>query len=106
MNVWLNRAFLVFIILASAQARPIALVGGRLIDRFGGHPLANSVIIIENERVTAVGTFGALEVPRDAVILSTERMEVLPGLFDSHVPTTLLGHSHYEHWDRTYLARM
>src|SRR5262245_45563600 len=39
MNSYLIRVFLFFIILASAQARPIALVGGRLIDGFGGHPL-------------------------------------------------------------------
>src|SRR5262249_61673713 len=75
MNAWLIRAFLFFIILASAQARPIALVGGRLIDGFGGHPLANSVIIIENERVTKVGTVGALDVPPDAEIISTEGMD-------------------------------
>src|SRR6516165_8207345 len=92
MNAWLIRAFLFFIIVASAQARPIALVGGRLIDGFGGHPLANSVIIIENDRVTKVGTVGALD--------------VLPGLWDCHVHTMLLGHSDYEHWDKAYPTRM
>src|SRR4030095_11496762 len=105
MNSWLVRAFLFFIFLASAQARPIAMVGGRLIDGFGGHPLANSVIIIENERVTKVGTVGALDVPPDAEIISTEGMDVLPGLWDAHVHTMLLGHSNYEHWDKTYPAR-
>src|SRR6266540_6469380 len=98
MNAWLIRASLFFVILASAQARPIALVGGRLIDGFGGHPLANSVIIIENERITAIGTVGALKVPADAEIISTEGMDVLPGLWDCYVHTTLLGHSDYEHW--------
>ena len=39
----------------SAVARPTALVGGRLIDGFGGPPLANSVILIDNERITAIG---------------------------------------------------
>ena len=80
MNACLIRAFLFFIILASAKARPIALVGGRLIDGFGGHPLANSVIIIENERVTAISTVGALDVPPDAELISTEGMDVLPKL--------------------------
>ena len=106
MNACLIRAFLFLIILASAQARPIALVGGRLIDGFGGHPLANSVIIIENERVTKIGTVGALDVPPDAEIISTEGMDVLPGLWDCHVHTMLLGHSDYEHWDKTYPPRM
>ncbi len=90
----------------NALARPIALVGGRLIDGFGGPPLANSVIIIEDERITAVGTIGALAVPPDAEVISTEGMSVLPGLWDCHVHTMLLGHSDYEHWDKTYLKRL
>src|SRR5262252_1388079 len=106
MSVWLIRAFLFFIVFASAQARPIALVGGRLIDGFGGHPLANSVLIIENERCTKIGTVGTFEVPPDAEIISTEGMDVLPGLWDCHVHTTLLGHRDYEHWDKTYPPRM
>src|SRR5437867_10169324 len=103
MNSYLIRAFLFLIILASAQARPLALIGGRLIDGFGGHPLANSVIIIENERTTAIGAVGTLKVPADAAVISTEGMAVLPGLWDCHVHTILLGHSHYAHWDKTYL---
>ena len=87
------------------SAKPIALVGGRLIDGFGGPPLANSVIIIEDERITAVGTVDSLKVPPDAEVISTEGMSVLPGLWDCHVHTMLLGHSDYEHWDKTYVNR-
>jgi N-acetylglucosamine-6-phosphate deacetylase len=105
-NSHLARAFVFFGLIASAQARPLALVGGRLIVGFGGHPLANSVIIIENERITAIGTVGALQVPPDAEIISTEGMDVLPGLWDCHVHTMLLGHSDYTHWDKTYPARL
>ena len=35
-----------------------ALVGGTLIDGFGGPPIRNSVILIEGERITAVGQVG------------------------------------------------
>lgn len=89
----------------AAQARPLALVGGRLIDGFGGPPLANSVILIDKERVTAVGKVGSLAIPADAEVISTEGMSVLPGLWDCHVHTMLLGHSNYEHWDKTYPKR-
>ncbi len=91
---------------ASAPARPVALVGGRLIDGFGGPPLANSVILLEGERITAVGAVGSITMPPDAEIISTEGMTVLPGLWDCHVHTMLLGHSDYEHWDKTYLDRL
>src|SRR6266496_747629 len=106
MNAYLARGFVFFLILASVQARPLALVGGRLIDGFGGHPLANSVIIVENERFTAVGTVGARQPPPDAEVMSTEGMDVLPGLWDCDVHTILLGHSDYAHWDKTYPPRL
>ena len=90
----------------SAGARPTALVGGRLIDGFGGPPLANSVILIDNERITAIGQIGTLAVPKDAEVISTEGMDILPGLWDCHVHTMLLGHSDYAHWDKTYPPQM
>jgi imidazolonepropionase-like amidohydrolase len=107
MRVFQSAAAPLFVLLTAtlAIARPIALVGGRLIDGFGGPPLANSVIIIEGERVTAVGTVGALPIPPDAEVISTEGMSVLPGLWDCHVHTMLLGHSDYTHWDKTYPKR-
>jgi imidazolonepropionase-like amidohydrolase len=104
-----NRIAFALLVLISgsfaAQARPVALVGGRLIDGFGGPPLANSVILINGERVTAVGKVGSLAIPADAEIISTEGMSVLPGLWDCHVHTMLLGHSDYDHWDKTYPKR-
>ena len=98
----------ILLLLATAAVslgRPTALVGGRLIDGFGGPPLANSVIIVEGERITAIGSVGALAIPPEAEVISTEGMSVLPGLWDCHVHTMLLGHSDYEHWDKTYLKR-
>lgn len=89
----------------SLPAETVALVGGRLIDGFGGPPIANSVILIEGERITAVGDLNNLKVPPDAEVISTEGMSVLPGLWDCHVHTMLLGHSDYDHWDKTYPKR-
>ena len=40
-----------------------ALVGGTLIDGFGGKPIHNSVIIVEGDRIKAVGHQGNLEIP-------------------------------------------
>lgn len=79
-----------------------ALVGGTLIDGFGGTPLQNSVILIEDERITAIGQVGQIEIPRKAEIISTEGMSVLPGLWDMHVHLMINGHSNYTHWDTAY----
>lgn len=80
-----------------------ALVGGTLIDGYGGAPIRNSVIIIENEKIVAVGQVGSLEIPVVAEVISTEGMSVLPGLWDMHVHLMLNGHSNYTHWDSTYI---
>lgn len=88
-----------------AQGRPIALVGGTLIDGFGSAPIRNSVVLVRGDRIAAVGQVGTLAVPSDAEVISTEGMSVLPGLWDMHVHLMINGHSDYSHWDETYPAR-
>jgi imidazolonepropionase-like amidohydrolase len=83
-----------------------ALVGGTLIDGFGSKPIRNSVVIIDGERIKAVGQVGLLPIPPGAEIISTEGMTVLPGLWDMHVHLMINGHSDYEHWDKTYPPQM
>ena len=90
-----------------AQSRPAvtALVGGTLIDGFGGAPIHDSVILVSGERIKAVGQVGSLPVPAGAEVISTEGMSVLPGLWDMHVHLMINGHADYAHWDRTYPAQ-
>lgn len=90
---------------STSAGKKIALVGGTLIDGFGGKPIANSVILIEGERIQAVGQVGSLQVPEGTEVISTEGMSVMPGLWDMHVHLMINGHSDYEHWDKTYPAR-
>ncbi len=94
--------FLLFTFHSNAQDIK-ALVGGTLIDGFGGTPIRNSVIIIEGERIREVGQMGQIQIPEDAEIISTEGMSVMPGLWDMHVHLMLNGHSNYTHWDTTYI---
>jgi len=79
-----------------------ALVGGTLIDGNGGPPVRNSVILIEGDRIKAVGRAGSIAIPAGAEVISTAGMSVLPGLWDMHIHTMLAGHSDYAHWDKTY----
>ena len=84
------------------RAQVKALVGGTLIDGYGGKPIRNSVILIDGDRIKAVGQAGTLQVPAGAETISTEGMSVLPGLWDMHVHLMINGHSDYAHWDKTY----
>ena len=45
-----------FFLTIGAQAQTKAFVGGTLIDGFGGKPIYNSVIIVDNQRIKTVGT--------------------------------------------------
>ena len=88
---------------ADAQSSSVtALVGGQLIDGYGAPPLQNSVVLIEGDRITAVGPLGEVDVPGGAEVISTEGMSVLPGLWDMHVHLMIVGHADYAYWDSVY----
>src|SRR5688500_4373380 len=89
----------------TATAQPLVLAGGRLIDGYGGPPIENAVIIIEGNRIKAVGREGAISIPEGARIVDTNGYTVMPGLMDMHVHLMILGHGDYEHWDATYPPR-
>jgi imidazolonepropionase-like amidohydrolase len=108
-RIALATAAAVFVILLTRAAIPqtgqsgiTALVGGRLIDGYGGKPLENSVVIVQDGRIREVGWIGEVTVPAGAQVISTEGMSVLPGLWDMHVHLMIVGHADYDHWDRTY----
>src|SRR5262245_49512104 len=88
-----------------SQKPTLALVGGQVIDGYEGPPIHDGVVLIGGERILAVGSRKDVPVPAGVTVIDTEGMSVLPGLMDMHVHLMLLGHSDYEHWDKTYMAR-
>ena len=70
---------------AAQNAGPPALViqGGTLIDGNGGAPLANSVIVIQGNRIATVGPAGQTQIPAGARIIDARGKFVLPGLWDA-----------------------
>lgn len=62
--------------------------GGTLIDGRGGAPLLDSVVVIEGNRITAIGPRGRTEIPEGAEVIPATGKFILPGLSDMHV-----------HWD-------
>jgi imidazolonepropionase-like amidohydrolase len=73
----------------SAQApapRATALRFGSLVDGTG-RALRDAVVVVDGERVTAVGT-GAAAIPRGAKVIDLRRYTALPGLIDVHTHMT------------------
>ena len=94
---------LCFAMTPRGQTRTVkALVGRTLVDGNGSKPIQNSVVIIDGDRIRAVGQVGSLAAPAGAEVISTEGMTVLPGLWDMHVHMQIVGHADYDHWDKTY----
>jgi imidazolonepropionase-like amidohydrolase len=77
----------------AAQPAKLALVGGRLVDGHGGPPIPNSVILIEGERIKALGAVEDLPVPAGYEMVSTVGMSVLPSLWDMHVHLMINGNA-------------
>lgn len=88
-----------------AFAQRVAMVGGTLVDGTLSDPIKDSVILIDGERIVAVGTTKTLPVPADATVISTEGMTVMPGLWDMHVHLMLNGHADYPHWNAAYRGK-
>lgn len=61
-----------------------ALVGGRLIDGWGGAPIEKATVVVKGTRIVAAGSAEAVSIPAGARVIDATGMSVLPGLFDSH----------------------
>ena len=76
-----------------AQAPParatktLAVRAGRLIDPDTGTASANQVILVEGERITAVGS--NVTIPPGAEVIDLSKLTVLPGLVDAHTHLAL-----------------
>ena len=68
---------------AAPVAAGIVIQGATLIDGNGGAPLENSVVVIEGNRITAVGVEGDVAIPDGAQIIDAAGKYVLPGLMDA-----------------------
>jgi imidazolonepropionase-like amidohydrolase len=88
--------------LPASAGRPLVLAGGTVIDGYGNPPLHNAVIVVDGERISAVGAVGSVTIPPDAEVVSTEGMTVLPGLWDMQVYLSRLGHADEQRWTETY----
>jgi len=101
----MRRAFLAlaaWCLAGTAQAATLVLSGGTVIDGYGNPPIADGVVVIENDRILAVGGRGQVVVPEGAELISTEGMTVLPGLWDMQVNLMRLGHGDMARWNETY----
>jgi imidazolonepropionase-like amidohydrolase len=66
----------------AAHAQITAIKAGKLIDTETGTTTTDQIILVENEKIKAVGR--GLPIPAGASVIDLSRQTVLPGLFDAH----------------------
>jgi imidazolonepropionase-like amidohydrolase len=97
---------LALLLALQVQSSPtLAIVGGRVIDGYGGPPIENGVVLIAGDRISAIGREGAVTVPSGVTVIDANGMTVMPGLIDMHVHLQILGHGDYKRWDDLYGKR-
>src|SRR6266853_647379 len=67
---------------AQAQATPIVLKAGKLLTVTHG-VIENGVVVMQNGKITAVGSANSVNIPSDAKIIDATGMTIYPGLIDS-----------------------
>ena len=65
------------------QGPALAIEGGTLIDGNGGAPVADSVVVVQGNKIAAVGKRGQVTVPAGARVINAAGKFVLPGLWES-----------------------
>lgn len=79
---------LLFIIFLSSgftsQAQTIAIKGGTVINP-NGSTISNAVILIEESKITKVGSARKVKIPTGAEIINASGKWIIPGIIDSHV---------------------
>jgi imidazolonepropionase-like amidohydrolase len=71
---------------ADGAPRVIAIRCGRLVDGKNNVPTTNAIILIEGERITAVGR--DVTIPAGADVIDLSKATVLPGMIDTHTHLT------------------
>jgi len=78
--------------------RPIALVGGMLLDGYEAQPIHDAVVVMHGRRIVAANTRHKVEIPEDALIVDTRGKTIMPGLIDLHIHLDLNGHGEYSRY--------
>ncbi|HEY6551938.1 MAG TPA: amidohydrolase family protein, partial [Vicinamibacteria bacterium] len=62
----------------------VAVVGGRIVTMKGDEVIEDGTVIVEGNRIRAVGPRGQVPVPKDAHVVDAKGKTVIPGLVDVH----------------------
>ncbi|MHB9880209.1 amidohydrolase family protein [Pacificimonas sp. ICDLI1SI03] len=81
----LRLLFVAVLVAVPAQAEMVALVGGNVVDLEGGAPIRDAVVLVDGERITAIGSRADVPVPAGARVVPMDGKWLAPGLMNMHI---------------------
>jgi imidazolonepropionase-like amidohydrolase len=84
-----------------ASAEPstrVALVGGMLLDGYGGVPVHHAAILVENNRIVAAGPASEVVIPPGTPVIDTRGETMMPGMIELHAHLVLVGDGDIGRW--------
>lgn len=79
-------AFAVLILPLGARAQQVtAIIGADVLPMTGSERLADQTVLVQGDRITAVGPRAAVRIPEGARRIEARGMTLMPGLVDMHV---------------------
>ncbi|UCC82157.1 MAG: amidohydrolase family protein [Gemmatimonadota bacterium] len=66
----------------------LVIRNGTVIDGTGRAPIADGVLVIQGDRIVAVGEAADFEIPQSATVLDAGGGSILPGIINSHTHST------------------
>ncbi len=66
--------------------RPVTVIAGAdIFDGTGRAPIKDGVIVIRQDRITAIGHRSEVSIPKDAFVIDAKGQWITPGLIDAHI---------------------
>ena len=83
---------------ALAAPDRLALVGGMLLDGYGGTPVHHAAILIEGNRIVAAGPTAEVAIPPGTPLIDTSGETMMPGMIELHAHLALMGDGDISRW--------
>ena len=77
--------FLIILLPLLARSGTLAITGATIIDGTGSDPIRRGVVLLTDDRITAVGASRAVEIPESATRIDARGKYVIPGLMDANL---------------------
>ncbi|HEY0789194.1 MAG TPA: amidohydrolase family protein, partial [Thermoanaerobaculia bacterium] len=73
-----------FVAEGDAPSGSVALTGARIVTMRGDEVIENGTVVVEGNRITAVGPAGSTAVPQAAKVIDARGKTIIPGIIDVH----------------------